>query len=131
MKIDIEQLKLIKELLASPHQNMGEIVPVHPAKDRDSFAEFTGGLRQNWVFVIALFSIGFWLISNTFEIQNQNQQQDTRIESTETAILNLNKQFETFEQETGNSLEATSVINNEIIRKLDALQKDIEVIKGK
>lgn len=129
MKIDLETLKVMKEIFT--HQNMGEVVPVHPAKDRDSFAEFTGGLRQNWVFVIALFSIGFWLISNTFEIQNQNQQQDTRIESAETAIVNLNKQYEGLRDDTGDGFEAVNTTSNEIIRRLDALQKDIEVIKGK
>ena len=129
MKVDLETLKAMKEILT--HQHVGEVVPVAPVKDRDSFASFTGGLRENWVFVVALFSVGFWLISNTFQIQNVNEQQDTRIESNAAAIINLNKEFESFEEDTGNAFEANDVINNEIIRRLDALQKDIEVIKGK
>lgn len=129
-QIDLETLQMVKDMMT--HKHYGEVTPVHLSqKDHDSFADFTSGLRQNWVFVIALFSVGFWLISNTFETQNINQQQDNRIESNAAAIVNINKSFEGFQVDTRAAFQNVGDTNNEIIRRLDALQKDIEVIKTK
>lgn len=100
-------------------------------KDNDSFSEVVGGVRSNWMIIMAAFSVCFWLISNTFEIKNTNNAQDSRISSNETAIVNLNKDYKDFQVKTESNFEAQSNVNGEILRTLQSVQKDIEFIKTK
>jgi hypothetical protein len=76
------------------------------------------GLRNNWMFVTALAAVAFWLTQNIFDIKTVN--------TTQTGDITENKaRIEKLEE----SIEDNRQTSSEIIRRLDAVQKDIEVIK--
>ncbi len=98
-------------------------------RDRDSFASFTGGLRNNWIFVIALFGVGFWIVTNVNESKNLNTIQDGKIESTVRAIEVLTQNMNDLTTESRANVRSNDNTNSEILRRLDLVQKDIDFIK--
>lgn len=118
MKLDLEQIKLMKELFGQQHPTQ-PAVPVVNVQDKDSFASFTNGLRQNWTFVLALFAVGFWIVQSVFAINAINATQTKDIEANSKAIDEIRAAIDRQDQS-----------NAEIIRRLDNVQKDIEIIKA-
>lgn len=120
--IDLETIRAIKELLGNSHRQ--DAVPVVSVpRDRDSFATFTGGLRENWVFVMALFAIGIWGTNQLSDINAVNITQQNQIDQ------NI-KQLEVLTTAFNASQQAANTSSNEIVRRLDNMQKDIEIIKA-
>jgi len=128
MKIDLEQLQAMKELLT--HQRMGEVVPVHNNTQKDTFSIFTDGLRSNWIFVMALVAVGMWLINGSNEQRSVNAFQDVQLKTTVEDIAQANSDID---QNTKNiqTLNATQVTNyNDIVRRMDALQNAVDGLKS-
>lgn len=118
MKVDLEQLKAIKELLGQ--QSTQNAVPVVSVpQDKDSFASFTGGLRQNWVFVMAIVATGLWFVNSIADGRSTDMAQQNDIDAATAAIVEIKATLDSFESG-----------NTEILRRLDAVQKDIEFIKN-
>lgn len=90
----------------------------------DSFASFTSDLRKNWMFIMALFAVGFWIVTNVLQINSINLTQDRDIKMNTTDIRDLTNTLDTWQQDQNTS-------NAEIVRKLDSLQKDIDILSGK
>lgn len=129
MAIELEDLKVIAEMMKTPQPSQHPAphstpVPVVQVKDRDSFASFTTGLKDNWVFLMALFGFGMWLLTNIFQINTTNLSQDKNITTLELNQQQITTTVNTFVTDQNAS-------NAEIVRKLDSLQKDIDIISGK
>lgn len=99
--------------------------------DHDSFAALTGGLKNNWVLLMAIFAIGGWVVTNLNDTKNVNVLQDSRIESNEKAVEAIGISVTTLTNEMRNNVNINNSTNNEILRRLDLVQKDIEIIKEK
>lgn len=128
MKVDLETMKVIKELLT--HQHYGEIVPTHAAP-KDTFSEFTSGLRNNWVFVIAVIGFSLWLLNSINGVQNINTFQDAQIK---TNIADISQNATNIDQLNKNitTLNQSQITNyNELVRRLDSLQSSIDALKEK
>lgn len=113
--IDIETLRAVADAMKS-HRTT--------THDSDSFADLTSGLRKNWIFLGALAVGAMWVIGGINTASSINQTQETKIAETAQAIINLNKSFDEFKGVTDNNY-------NELIRRMDSFQKDIEFIKTK
>jgi len=130
MKVDLETLKAIKELMVQPNQHMGQVVPIAPTREKDSFISFTDGLRSNWIFVMALVAGGMWLINSANAQQRINDFQNTEIESSIEDIAQNTADIKKLDVNM-QTLNATQVANyNDIIRRMDALQASIENLKN-
>lgn len=122
--IDIETIKMVKELLgATGNANT-------PPGDRDSFASFIGGLRENWVFVLAMMGAFFWLNTHINSNIQTNSQQDTHIQSLIETVQQLTENMGVLNEKVDTVTSGQNVVNNEIIRRLDALQTTVEFIKA-
>lgn len=127
MKVDLETMKVMKELFT--HQHMGEVVPVQSAPPRDSFAVFTDGLRNNWVFVMAVLAVGMWMFNSINDQKSANAFQDVQIK---TNIEDISQNAADIEQLDKNitTLNQTQVSSyNELVRRLDSLQASIDALK--
>lgn len=119
-KEDVELIKTIAEVM-KPGSNSQPAVPVVSVpQDRDSFANLTGGLRQNWPLILALFGFGMWLMNAINDSQTTNLNQQNEIDRNTAAI-----------QELKSLVTDGQTANAEIIRKLDNLQKDVDILNGK
>lgn len=116
-KLDIDDIRVIQELMGGPRTQTA--VPTVQVQ-KDSFDTFTGGLSKGWPFILAMCSIAFWLIQSIIGINSTLQQHDTRITQNVEAIKSIDSK-----------LDANVVSNNDIIRRLDNLQKDVEILKAK
>jgi hypothetical protein len=128
MKIDLEQLKVMKEIFT--HQHMGEVVPVQAAPSRDSFAVFTDGLKNNWIFVMAVFAVGMWMFNSINDQKSANAFQDVQIK---TNIEDISQNAADIEQLDKNlsTLNQSQVAGyNELVRRLDSLQASIDALKN-
>lgn len=123
--IDINTIKAIRELIAS-----FQIMPTQRTEDKDSFASFTGGLRNNWMFVIATFTFVAWLINSNSNIRTVNLTQDTQIAQSAQAIVNLNNDYQTNKNKVESKFEQTDGVSAEILLKLTSIQKDIDSIRA-
>lgn len=117
--IDIETLKLAKELLGGKKP-----------EDRDTFATFTGGLRENWIFVMAVMGVFFWVNTQINSNIQTDARQDTHIQSLIETVQQLTENMGVLNGKVDSTVDAQSVTNSEIIRKLDALQTTVEFIKA-
>lgn len=126
MAIELEDLKVIAEMMKAPQPVPHHTQPVSvvPVRDKDSFAAFTMGLKDNWIFLMALFGFGMWLVTNVFQMNTVNLSQDKDIDSNTKNIQTLTTTFDGWRTDQNSS-------NAEIVRKLDSLQKDIDVLSGK
>lgn len=121
MKVDLEQLKAMRELFGSQQSNTQPAVPVISVpQDHDSFASTRNALKENWIFLAALFGAGMWILNaiNTGQTTDINQQNEI---NRNTAAISELKQF----------VLAGQTANQEIIRKLDILQRDVDILNGK
>ena len=128
MKVDLETLKAMKDLMTHPH--MGEIVPVG-TQDKDSFAMFRGGLKDNWIFIGAVFSIAWFVFNSINDGKAVDQTQNTQIQANVKAIESNAKDIQLLNNnvQTLNTNHLNS--NNELIRKIDALQTAVDSLKSK
>jgi hypothetical protein len=128
MKIDIETLKAMKDIMTPPNQHMGQVVPVS-TPDKDSFSTFTSGLRDNWIFVMAIFAFSLWLLQNINTVTATNNYQDTQIKTNIEDISQAQADIEQNEKniQTVNSSQITNY--NDVIRRLDQLQASIDSVK--
>lgn len=117
MALEKDDLQAIADLLKGGKERSVQVA------DRDSFASFTSGLRDNWPFLMALFAVGFWVVTNIMQINNINISQDGKIDSNASDIKSLSTDFKTF-------TDGQSSSNSEVIRRLDSLQKDINILTG-
>lgn len=127
MKVDLETLKTLKEVFT--HHHVGEVVPVH-TQQKDTFSIFTGGLRDNWPFVLAVVGVSLWLINSNNEQKNINAFQDVQIKTNAEDIAALTVSIS--QVNTGLQTSNTNHLNsyNELIRKIDGLQAAIEALKS-
>lgn len=130
MKIDIETLKAMKDIMTPPNQHMGQVVPVTPPdRDKDSFSTFTSGLRDNWIFVMAIFAFSLWLLQNINTVTATNDFQTTQIE---TNIEDISQAQADIDQNEKNiqTVNASQITNyNDVVRRLDQLQTSIDAVK--
>lgn len=98
--------------------------------DSDSFASFTGGLRSNWYFVMAIFAVGFWIVTNVNDSKNTNIIQDGKIDGNAKAVEILTTNVTTLTTEMHTNQREADGVNSEIIRRLDLLQKDVDTLKS-
>lgn len=129
MKIDLETLKAVKEMMT--HHHMGEVVPVgRQNRNEDSFSVFTEGLRSNWVFVVALVAVGMWVVNGLNDQRSVNAFQDVQIKAN---VADITKNAADIEQLDKNlsALNQSQVANyNELVRRLDSLQASIDALKN-
>lgn len=97
--------------------------------DHDTFGMLTGGLRNNWPLLMALFGIGWWIITSVSASQNINVVQDGKIEATAKAVSELTINVTSLANQFQTNVRANDTANNEILRRLDLVQKDIDIIK--
>lgn len=117
-KLDIDDIRTIMEVMGNKSQSQ-TVVPTMQV-DKDSFSSFTGGLQKGWPFILAISSIVFWLMQSIFGINSTLIAHDTRITNNTGKIIAIE-----------NKLDSIDVASNEIIRRLDNLQKDLEILKQK
>ena len=110
-------LKGLKDL--SSGKDTQSVVPTMQV-DKDSFASFTSGVAKGWPFFLAMASIAFWLIQSIFGINSTLAQHDSRIMQSAEAVKGIEAK-----------IDIQTISGNEIIRRLDNLQKDLEILKGK
>lgn len=129
MKIDIETLKAMKDIMTPPNQHMGQVVPVTPP-DKDSFSAFTSGLRDNWIFVMAIFAFSLWLLQNINTVTATNDFQTTQIETNIQEITQAQADIDQNEKniQTVNSSQISNY--NDLVRRLDQLQSSIDSVKN-
>lgn len=111
-------------------EKMAKVYGIFRQPDHDSFASFTGGLRNNWVFVMAVVAIAWWIINSVTNAQNINVIQDSKIESTVKAITDLTSNVNNLTNQVQTNVRTSDAANNEIVRRLDLVQKDIDIIKS-
>jgi len=125
MKIDLETLKVMRELFQKPDQHMGQVVPVQTT-DKDSFEVFRGGLKDNWIFVMALIGCAMFVFNSINDGKSVDAFQNVQIETNIEDIAQANADIE---QNTKNiqTLNQTQVANyNDIIIRLNALQASFD-----
>lgn len=128
MKIDLEQMKAMKELFSNDH--VGQIVPLHrQTPDKDSFSVFTSGLRENWIFVMAIFAFSLWLLQNINTVTATNDSQDRQIQTNVADISQLQVDLDQTEKniQTLNNIQTANY--NDLVRRLDSLQSSIDAVK--
>lgn len=126
-KIDLEQLKLMKELIEGKPNTTTVVPTMQVPNDRrqsDSFISAGNFLRSNWPILVTLAAAIFYIPSQFSAIASIDKAQDLRIDTNTQNIQTLTKAFE-------DSQDAQTTQNSEIVRKLDRLQIDIETIKEK
>jgi hypothetical protein len=128
MKIDIETLKAMKDIMTPPNQHMGQVVPV-ATPDKDSFTTFTSGLRDNWIFVMAIFAFSLWLLQNMNAVSATNDYQDRQIQTNVEDIAQAQLDIDQNEKniQTVNSSQITNY--NDLVRRLDQLQASVDSVK--
>lgn len=99
-------------------------------KDADSFASLTTNVRNNWPIILALASLLFWGFNLLSNINAVNADQDRRITTNAQDIGKLADTVADYARTTDTRLDNASSNDNDIIRRLDSLAKDIEIIKG-
>lgn len=111
--ISLEQIKAIKEVM-DPRQN------------RDSFTQFTGGLRENWIFLVALFTGFMFLVTSQYENKNIDAFQTKQIESNigdiaqlQADVLQNDKNIQTLNLQ---SIESANKLEN----KVDSIQQTLD-----
>lgn len=129
MKIDIETLKAMKDIMTPPNQHMGQVVPVTSPPDKDSFTTFTSGLRDNWIFVMAIFAFSLWLLQNINTVTAKNDYQDTQIETNIQDIEQAHVDIQQMEKNVQTLDNVQTANYNDVVRKLDQLQASIDAIK--
>lgn len=125
-KLNIEDIRMLQELLGTDKRTTQTVVPTMQVT-KDSFSTTVDAFTRGWPFIIALISAAFWIVqgfstnSALFaELKAANDKQDLKIEqnakSIEILVANEDKSLET---------------SNEVIRRLDNIQKDVEILKTK
>lgn len=115
-KLDLEDVRTIMDLV-NGGKSTQTVVPTMQV-DKDSFSAFTGGLSKGWPFILTVGSIGFWMVQSIYGINSTLTQHDARITQNAEAIKAIDMKLDTF-----------TVSNNEIIRRLDNMQKDLDILK--
>lgn len=118
-KIDLEQAKMLKELFGGPSSTQPAVPVISVPQDRDSFASTRSALKDNWIFLVALFGTGMWVMNAVNDGQTVNINQQNEIDRNTAAIVELKDIATSGQTNTA-----------DIIRRLDNLQKDLEVIKA-
>lgn len=98
--------------------------------EKDSFSSFVGGVRQNWIFIAAMISVLFWGFNQLSAIDTVNADQDRRITTSAQDLATLTNTMSEFIKTVDNKFDTQGDNMNEIIRRLDSLQKDVDIIKG-
>ena len=97
---------------------------------KDTFSIFTGGLRENWIFIAAIFSVGWWLVTGINEQKNVNVFQDAQIKTNAEDIAAVTASI----GQLNTSLQTSNTNNlnsyNELIRKIDGLQAAIDTLRS-
>lgn len=127
MEIDDKTLEAIREI---NRMMQGPPAPPIQMHDRDSFASFTSGLRNNWMFVMAMVAVMMWGFNKLSTIDSINVDQDRRISTNAQDIAALTGNISNLTSAVDTKFDNLSNTNNDVIRRLDSLQKDIDVIKG-
>jgi exonuclease VII small subunit len=100
------------------------------ASDRDSFATFTGGLRENWIFVGAVFAAAMWLFNGQSDARNVDTIQQTAIDANAAQITALESKLDDLEQSLNDKFDEAADLNAEVIRRLDSVQREVEIINA-
>lgn len=126
MKVDLETLKAIKELMT--HQHYGEIVPTH--SDKDSFATLTTGAVKNWPLIAIIVTVSLFVFNAINDGKTTDQFQNAQIEDN-IAAIQVNAKNIIQNDSNIRSLQSSQTDNyNELIRKIDSLTTSIETLKG-
>lgn len=127
MKIELEDVIKLKEAFSNQH--MGEIVPVH-GQDKDSFASFRGGLKDNWIFIGAVFALGMFVFNNLNDGKATDIAQDNKIEANAILIQENSKAIDQLTQNLQSTNTNYITGYNEIIRKIDSIQTAVDTLKA-
>lgn len=92
--------------------------------DKDSFATAGSFLRNNWPILITLVGAIIYIPSQFSENTSINRAQDLQIERTAKEVQELSASFEAFQT-------AQNLANNDIVRRLDKIQTDVDTLKAK
>lgn len=102
-----------------------------PPRDRDSWMDFRNGLKDNWVFLSVIFGAMWWIMNTVNGATAINVTQDQKIETNVKAIETISNNLDDLRDEMRSGFKASDGVNSEILRRLDLVQKDIEIIKSK
>lgn len=93
--------------------------------DHDSFATFTSGLRNNWVFLIAIMGVAMWVFNNFSGQTATNLQQDAKIEALTANMGQLTATVSTLAAQ----VEGESKNQSQIQQDIALIKADINTIK--
>lgn len=106
-------------------EDIQEIVKALKKGDQDSFATFTSGLRNNWVFLIAMVGVAMWIF-NQFNLNSStDQRQDFEIQKTSENVAALVDTIDNLATAQTNS----SILSNQIQQDIALIKLDIAQIK--
>ncbi len=93
--------------------------------DQDTFAQFTSGLRSNWIFLIGIVSVVMWVFNSFGSQETADLQQNAKIDTltTNMAALTLTVENLATQQEGDNKSQS------QIQQDIALIKADINTIK--
>jgi len=82
-------------------------------------------------FIVGVISLSFWAFQALNQVQTTNLTQDQKIDTKHKNIEALTLNISTLSNNTTQKFEAQNTSNNEIIRRLDALQTGLTSLQDK
>ena len=123
MSIDIEQLKILKEII-SPSKTFD-------TTDHDSFATFTNGMSKFWYLIIAIAGVALWLVNGLNDVRSDNTLQSRDITTLTQNMSTLAKTVGDLQANTQSQFNLVNTSNNQVLNELSLIRKDIEILKNK
>lgn len=118
--LTLEDVITIVDKVAGRSSQTQTAVPTVQVQKPDSFESLTSGAMKGWPFIMFVLVIGYTVVTNFNTITSTNENQDQRIQQNAEAIRSIE-----------GKLDDATTASNEIIRRLDNLQKDLELLKSK
>ena len=122
--LTLEEVLAIVDKVGGRNTQMQTAVPTVQVQKPDSFEVLTGGILKGWPFITMLVGSVLWISQSIFSINSTLQAHDTRIIANTAAIKAV-------EDRADSQAVAQNASNNDVVRRLDNLQKDVDILKTK
>lgn len=118
-------LKMIELARGEDRRTTTTVVPTMQVQtDRDSFATAGNFLRNNWPILVTLAAAILYIPSQFSEIKSTNVAQQVQIDRNSEELKLLSASFK-------DSQDSQITVNNDIVRRLDKIQTDVDTLKAK